>query len=50
LADHVRVKGASHIDGMLHIDLVRELPESVKPRRIDIATPNTRALAADTVN
>src|SRR5210317_608855 len=50
LADHVRVKGASHIDGMLHIDLVRELPESVKPRRIDIATPNTRALAVDTVN
>lgn len=50
LADHVRVKGASHIDGMLHIDLARELPESVKPRRIDIATPNTRVLAADTVN
>ena len=50
LADHVRVTGASHVDGMLHIDLVRELPESVKPRRIDIATPNTRALAVDTVN
>ncbi len=38
LADHVRVTGASHVDGMLHIDLVREVPESLKPRRIAIAT------------
>lgn len=37
LADHVRVSGASHADGMLHIDLVREVPEALKPRRIDIA-------------
>jgi len=37
LADHVRVTGASHEDGMLHIDLVREVPEALKPRRIDIA-------------
>lgn len=37
LADHVRVEGASHIDGMLHIDLLREVPEALKPRRIDIA-------------
>ena len=37
LADHVRVEGASHIDGMLHIDLVREIPEALKPRRIEIA-------------
>ncbi|SUZ32445.1 Small heat shock protein IbpA [Roseibaca ekhonensis] len=37
LADHVRVTGASHADGMLHIDLQRELPEALKPRRIDIA-------------
>lgn len=36
LADHVRVKGASHIDGMLHIDLLRELPEALKPRQIAI--------------
>ncbi|WP_294922954.1 Hsp20 family protein [uncultured Paracoccus sp.] len=39
LADHVRVEGASHLDGMLHIDLVRELPEALKPRRIEIAKP-----------
>lgn len=37
LADHVRVEGASHIDGMLHIDLLREVPEALKPRRIEIA-------------
>ena len=37
LADHVRVTGASHVDGMLHIALVREVPEALKPRRIEIA-------------
>mgnify|MGYP005680023997 FL=1 len=36
LADHVRATAASHSDGMLHIDLVRELPEALKPRRIEI--------------
>lgn len=41
LADHVKVSGASHIDGMLHIDLVREVPEALKPRRIEIATGDT---------
>ncbi len=38
LADHVRVTGAAHADGMLHIDLVREVPEALKPRRIEIAS------------
>ena len=37
LADHVRVIGADHAHGMLHIDLVRETPEALKPRRIEIA-------------
>ena len=37
LADHVRVTGASHENGMLHIDLTREVPEALKPRRIEIA-------------
>jgi len=36
LADHVRVTGASHADGMLHIDLVREVPEALRPRQIAI--------------
>ncbi|WP_068296293.1 Hsp20 family protein [Pararhodobacter sp. CCB-MM2] len=38
LADHVRVTGATHADGMLHVDLVREIPEALKPRRIEIAS------------
>ncbi|MAM63960.1 Hsp20 family protein [Maritimibacter sp. UBA3975] len=37
LADHVKVTGATHENGMLHIDLVREVPEALKPRRIEIA-------------
>ena len=37
LATHVRVTGAVHQDGMLHVDLVREVPEALKPRRIEIA-------------
>lgn len=36
LADHMRVTGAEHIDGMLHVDLIREMPEALKPRRIEI--------------
>ena len=36
LADHVHVTGAAHEDGMLHIDLKREVPEALKPRRIEI--------------
>ncbi|CUH63208.1 16 kDa heat shock protein A [Thalassovita gelatinovora] len=41
LADHVRVTGATHADGMLHIDLVREMPETLKPRRVEIASGQT---------
>ena len=37
LADHVRVTGATHENGMLHIDLIRETPEALKPRRIEIS-------------
>ncbi len=37
LADHVKVTGATHVDGMLHIELAREVPEALKPRRIEIA-------------
>lgn len=36
LADYVEVKNASLDDGLLQIDLVRELPEAMKPRRIEI--------------
>ena len=41
LADHVRVTGATHADGMLHIDLVRDVPEALKPRRIAISSGGT---------
>jgi molecular chaperone IbpA len=41
LADHVRVTGAAHADGMLNIDLVREVPEALKPRRIEITSGDT---------
>lgn len=47
LADHVRVEGASHVDGMLHIDLVREIPEALKPRRIEIAKAAPRVEKLD---
>ena len=42
LAEHVEVSGAELKDGLLHIDLVRNLPERMKPRQITIST------AADT--
>ena len=38
LADYVKVKGASFEHGLLEIDLVREVPEAMKPRRIEITT------------
>lgn len=37
LADYVQVKNASVVDGMLQIDLEREVPEALKPRRIEIS-------------
>ncbi len=36
LADHVRVSGADLSNGLLHISLVREVPEAMKPRKIAI--------------
>ena len=38
LADYVEVKGASLENGLLHVDLVREIPEAMKPRAIPIAS------------
>ncbi|WP_435312271.1 Hsp20 family protein [Primorskyibacter sedentarius] len=49
LADHVRVVGASHANGMLHIDLQREIPEALKPRRIEISR-ETKAIEKDVVD
>lgn len=51
LADHVVVTGASHENGMLNIDLKREVPEALKPRRIAIQTANgSNVLEASAVN
>ena len=38
LADHVKVTGADLVSGLLTIDLVREIPEALKPRKIEIST------------
>ena len=54
LADFVRVTGADLRDGLLEIELVREIPEAMKPRKIDIGTASpstiesTAAAAAET--
>ncbi|MGY9056449.1 MAG: Hsp20 family protein [Alphaproteobacteria bacterium] len=36
LADHVKVQGAALDNGLLHVDLAREIPEALKPRKIAI--------------
>jgi molecular chaperone IbpA len=41
LADHIKVVGASLDNGLLHVDLARELPEAMKPRKIAIGTAST---------
>jgi molecular chaperone IbpA len=48
LADYVQVKNASLENGLLHVDLVREIPETKKPRTIAITT-TTKSLDAPQV-
>jgi molecular chaperone IbpA len=43
LADYVQVKGATFKNGLLRIDLVREMPQAMKPRRIAIKSGNAAA-------
>ena len=43
LADHVQVKGAALENGLLHVDLVREIPEAKKPRQIPIGNGGVAA-------
>ena len=53
LADHVEVQGANLENGLLHIDLVRELPESKRPRKIGIGTTpsnETKTIESDVKN
>ena len=44
LADTIKVTGASYENGLLNVDLVREIPEHKKPRRISIDGSNTQAI------
>ncbi|MFN3743476.1 MAG: Hsp20 family protein [Hyphomicrobiaceae bacterium] len=46
LADHVEVTGADLQDGLLHIDLVRNVPERLKPRTVQIGTGAPKQIAA----
>jgi molecular chaperone IbpA len=43
LADHMQVTGADLTHGLLHVDLVREIPEAKKPRQIAIGTGKAEA-------
>ncbi len=47
LADHVRVLDARLKDGLLRIDLAREIPESLKPRRIEVRSEGHKYLEAE---
>jgi molecular chaperone IbpA len=47
LADHVEVTGADLVDGLLHVDLKRELPERMKPRTIPIGQAAPKVIEAD---
>lgn len=44
LAEYVEVKGASLENGLLHIELAREIPEAMKPRRIAINAPAQKVI------
>lgn len=46
LADFIKVGGAEIVNGLLHVDLVREVPESMKPRQIKIAGAPARTIEA----
>ena len=47
LADYVKVVNAKLENGLLHIDLVREIPEAKKPRTIEIMSDDNRYIEAD---
>lgn len=49
LADHVHVTGAAHADGMLHIELERQVPEALKPRQIQISS-DVKSIEKDVVD
>ena len=46
LADHIKVVGASLVNGMLHVDLVHEVPEAAKPRKVQIGAGQSEQVTA----
>ena len=47
LADHIKITGANLSNGLLNVELVREIPEELKPRKIEISSsPKTRIIEA----
>jgi molecular chaperone IbpA len=50
LADHIQVKGADLKHGLLSIELVREIPEAMKPRKIDIGGGSEKLASGQTVD
>ncbi len=46
LAEHVEVKGATLENGLLHVELVREVPEAMKPRQIPIGNGKAKVIDA----
>jgi molecular chaperone IbpA len=44
LADHIKIRGAKLDNGLLHIELQREVPEELKPRKIAITTSGAKAI------
>ncbi len=47
LADHIKIMGANLSNGLLNVELVREIPEELKPRKIEISSsPKTRIIQA----
>jgi len=47
LADHIKVAGAQLENGLLHVELVREIPETLKPRSIRIETAASKPQAIE---
>ncbi len=50
LADHIQVKGADLKDGLLSIELVREIPEAMKPRKINIGGSSEKLASKRTID
>ena len=50
LAEHVRVTGASLVNGLLNVELAREVPEAMKPRKIAIGSGTSEQRSAEVID